>query len=125
MINESEMMRFLVSACPSFAERWAEWISDEDYDPALVYVDVGELAHHLVELLKQGHAEDLPSVFTAVEQLYENGDDDVRGVLTVGFMEDLQMEMEFNGLDYGLITPYLGQSSRTGWHAALRYRRRN
>jgi hypothetical protein len=72
-IRKEQVMTLLLKACPSFTQTWEEhraFYDDED----LLYVDLGEFAHHLVELHQTGQSGEFPAVFEVIERLHLAGD---------------------------------------------------
>jgi hypothetical protein len=102
---EGVVIKALIAACPSFADRWREHLarSDGGIGP---YVDAGAFAGHLVDLLDSGQTSEFPALFDAVEQVLIDGDDGVRYIVTYGLIESLQNLA----------------SNRSGWALAGRFR---
>jgi hypothetical protein len=73
MITKEQVMPLLLNACPSFSKRWEEHRAFYE-DEKLLYVDLGEFAHHLVELLKANRTEEFPAVFEIIERMHLEGD---------------------------------------------------
>lgn len=81
-------MPLLLEACPSISERWQ---GPEMYEGEhLLYVDVGDFAHHLVELMQAGNTRECSTVFDVVERLHLEGDAYVKELATVGLLEGIQ-----------------------------------
>ena len=107
-------MPFLLEACPSFAEKWEEhrtFYVDED----LLYVDLGEFAHHLVELHKTNQTGEFPAVFDVIEGLHLEGDDYVKEAATIGMLEGIQNVAGNLGVDPEVFAPYLKSESAKHW----------
>jgi hypothetical protein len=90
-------MPLLLEACPSLAERWKSHVAN-DHGGAL-YVDLGEFAHHVVELARSGVTSELPAVFDVVERLHVEGDPYAKEAATIGLLEGLQNVALNTGLD--------------------------
>ena len=65
VILKEQVIPLLLNACPSFSERWKEHHALYD-DEELLYVDLGEFAHHLIELLKNNQRNEFPAVFDVI-----------------------------------------------------------
>ena len=91
MIQRDEVMPLLLKACPSFASEWAV-IEDEHRDEAsrIHYWDAGDFARHLVELLKRGEVREISAAFEVIERLHTEGDDYVKELATIGYLEGIQ-----------------------------------
>jgi hypothetical protein len=85
-------------------------------DPGeLAYIDAGSIAAEVVELARAGRLGELTSFFAVVERLHAEGDDDVRNLATVGYLEGLQNLAGHRGLDPALFLPLLGPLSLRWW----------
>ena len=77
-VQKEDVMARLLASCPSFAERWERYLASDLYEPDLIYIDIGQFAHHIVGLFREGQVAEFPAVFEAVEELHLNGTDEVR-----------------------------------------------
>lgn len=82
----------LADACPSYRALHpgrpdAPDSGDAGAEP---YDDLGEFAHHLVDLAASGEASEFPAVFRVVEQLLTEGDSETVSLVRTGLIEDLQ-----------------------------------
>jgi hypothetical protein len=114
MIAKEQVMPLLLEACPSFAERWKSHAVDYD-GGALLYVALGEFAHHVVDLVRSGQTSELPAVFDVVERLHVGGDPYVREAATIGLLEGLQNVALNTGLDPRQLVPWLKPESAKWW----------
>ncbi len=83
-------MPMLVKACPSFSNRWAEhraFYAGKE----LLYVALGEFAHHLVELQKANRTEEFGKVFDLIERMHLDGDPYVKDAATIAMLEGIQL----------------------------------
>nr|MDQ3820181.1 hypothetical protein [Acidobacteriota bacterium] len=104
----------LLKACPSFTEKWQEhraFYEDED----LLYVDLGEFAHHLLELYKTKQTDEFSAVFEAVESLHQKGDAYVREAATIGLLEGIQNVAGNTGVNPEEFLQYLKPESVKWW----------
>lgn len=115
VIGESEVMPLLRAACPSFEERWRAHVSSNVYEEGLLYLDLAELAHHLVELMRAGTTTELPAVFEVIERLHLDGTDAVKEAATIGLLEDLQNLAQQAGLDVDRFAAFLQPESSRWW----------
>ncbi len=114
MIAENEVMPLLVGACPSFAGRWHEYVSDPIYDPDLLYVHLGELASHLVALMDRGATSEFQAVFDVTERLLLDENIHVRRAMTVGFLEGIQ-NVSGGRVDPERFVPHLRPETARKW----------
>ncbi|HEX2970835.1 MAG TPA: hypothetical protein VHP11_00790 [Tepidisphaeraceae bacterium] len=118
LIHTQDMLPLLVEACPSFAPRWEEGSADSFLDKEgnlLMYIALGSLAHHLVNLGSAGKCDEFPAVFAVVERLQVEGDHDVREAATIGLLEGVQNHAGWARLDTGIFLRHLGPESRKWW----------
>ena len=91
MITKPEMMRLMLTVCPSFDGKWRAFL---DYwrdkgDPPL-YLALSDLARHLIDMLARGDVASFPAVFSVVERWHVEGVPYVVEAASVGLLEDLQ-----------------------------------
>jgi hypothetical protein len=114
MITKEQVMLLLLEACPSFTEKWEEhraFYDDED----LLYVDLGEFAHHLVELHKTNQTSEFPAVFDVIERLHLEGDAYVKEAATIGMLEGIQNVAGNTGANPEVFVQYLKPESAKWW----------
>ena len=90
MIQSNDMMPLLRNAGPSFNSKWTKLIEYWDDEPPPLYVGLGELVSHLVDLIAQTQVDEFPAVFEVTERMIGEGDEDTRTVAVVGLLEDIQ-----------------------------------
>jgi len=122
MIRADEVMPLLLVACPSFKAEWEAVVEDDNLDensPAgrLGYVDAGDFIRHLVGLVLDGQVGELPAVFDVIERLAVDGDDYVRNLAVIGYLEGLQMRaVTDHGIDpERAFRPNFGPESNRAW----------
>jgi hypothetical protein len=99
-------MPLLLGACPSFAPAWSEIEPDNalfDSDPddreliaegqtrRLDYLDAGAFLRHMVVLQLAGERDEFPDIFGVIERFLVEGDDYVRNLGVIGYLEGFQM----------------------------------
>ena len=89
MITKEQVMPLFLEACPSFTERWKDHRAFYG-DDHLLYIDLGELAHHLIELHKSNRTDEFAAVFEVIERLHLDGDAYVKEAATIGMLEGIQ-----------------------------------
>jgi hypothetical protein len=120
-------MPLMLAACPSFAPVWAE-IEDENLDegsPAgrLGYLDAGDFVRHIVALKLSGQTAEFPAVFDVIERFICEGDEYVKNLGAIGYVEGFQMmTVTAAGLDPERdFRPYLRPKSEEAWEALNRF----
>jgi hypothetical protein len=114
MITKEQVMPLLLNACPSFSKRWEEH-RDFYEGKELLYVELGEFAHHLVELHKANRIEEFPVVFKVIERMHLEGDHYVKEAATIGMLEGIQNVAGNSGLEPEEFVQYLKPESFKWW----------
>ena len=85
-------MSLLVDACPSYADRFQQYVADnyDDGDERLLYCELGDFAHHLCDLLERQDTSEFAAVFRVAESLLVDGDAYVKEAATIGLLEGIQ-----------------------------------
>lgn len=107
-------MSLLLESCPSFSDRWQEHLTIYTNEE-LLYVDLGEFAHHLVELLSIHRVEEFPAVFDVIERLHLEGDPYEKEAATIGALEGIQNVAGNTGVDPDEFVQYLRPVSEKWW----------
>jgi hypothetical protein len=115
VIAKDEVMPLLVAACPSFREPWKRYLACPSYQEGLLYVDLSEFAHHLVELMETGSTQEFPAVFEVVERLHIDGDSFVKQAATVGLLEGIQNIASHTDIDPESFVSHLKHESANRW----------
>jgi hypothetical protein len=121
MIGREGVMPLFLEACPSFAQPWAAYLSESTYEEGLLYLDLAEVTHHVVELERRDQCAELPAVFAVVERLHLDGDAFVREAATIGFLETLQNYAGNTGVDPERFRRYLMPESVRWWDELDRF----
>ncbi|MBI2705271.1 MAG: hypothetical protein HYX32_08295 [Actinobacteria bacterium] len=120
MITVDQALDRLIESCPSFLGatdlyEYMQWSEEEDTpDP---FVRVATFAQHVVRLAEAGDADDLPTVFTTLDQLIEEGDPDTVELVRLGFVESLQNICSHEDVKVTAndILPLLGPAATDVW----------
>ena len=104
-------MSLFVEACPSFD---AVWQAQPD---RLLYVGLGDLARHLLQLQQQRRTEEFPAVGHVIERLHVEGDHYVREAATTALFEAIQEVWGNNKVDPELFSVYLLPVSARRWRS--------
>ena len=106
---------------PSFSARWSEievdpMFLDEAAGTRLHYIDVAWFAPHVVGLHRSGATGELTRLFQVIEMLHTDGDDYVKELATIGYLEGIQTACSHTAdLRQDEFEPYLGRESRRWW----------
>jgi len=121
MIVAREVMTLLLDACPSFRGPWKAYLAAPIYEEGLLYLDLGELAQHLVDLVRKNTTGEFPAVFDVVERLHVDGDSYVKEAATIGLLEGIQNVAGHNGVDPEVFVPHLRTESAKWWAELNRF----
>ncbi len=110
MIKQDQVMPIILEACPSFQETW-----DKSDDQELLYVVMGALAHHLLDLYHARCIGEFGLLCEAIERLHTNGDGYVRELATIGILEAIQNVWGHTDTDPEEFCRFLLPESRKWW----------
>jgi hypothetical protein len=120
VITADEVMPLLLVAVPSFDATWAE-IEEENNDSEyefgrLHYLDAAAFARHLVARLETGETDEVRKGLAVVERFHVEGNDYVRELATIGYLEDLQnYAARSRTVTPADFVPLLGSESTRWW----------
>jgi hypothetical protein len=114
MITKEQVMPLLLDACPSFTEKWKKHSAYWE-DENLLYIDLSEFNHHLIELHKSNQINEFPTVFDAIEKLHIEGDDYVKEAATIGLLEGIQNIASNTDVNAEDFIQYLKPESAKWW----------
>lgn len=121
VITANDVIPLLLDACPSFLDRWATYTASSIYEESLLYVHLGEFAHHLVELAKHDTTTEFAAVFDAVERLHIEGDSYVKKAATIGLLENVQNIAGHAGVTPNAFERHLKPESERWWAELNRF----
>jgi hypothetical protein len=114
--SRSDIFRVLLTAFPSFTDRWREHIEWWGGEPAGDYNDMAEFVHFVVDDLQaSGKIDDIRRVFEVMESQLEKGDQGARDLIGWGFFETLQNVASHGPNGYQEYEEFLGPLSARIW----------
>jgi len=105
----------IIAASPDFGETWDRFKASYIYAPDEPYNHLGQLAHHLVNSIKAGKVVGFTPVFAEVEDQLTTASAEVRDLIIVGFLEDLQNISLNRDVPLTAWTPWLGKRTAQAW----------
>lgn len=115
MTTLSEVMDRLRTALPEFEQDWDRYIRSDLYGSGEHYNDVTQLARYLVEAKGGSNTAGFQSLFGVVERLLDGATADVRDLIAVGFLEDLQNLSLNTGIPLDEWGPWLQPATAEAW----------
>jgi len=109
-----------LGACPAFQQQWQEhkeWWAGEE---AGEFNDIAEFARYLVDSYEQGKTSEFDEVFTILERILNEGDEEARSIGEVGLIEDLQTIGSHRPWSTDVFKKWLGPQSTAAWNAIER-----
>jgi len=114
--SRNDVFRLLLTACPSFSDRWRKHIEWWGGEPAGEYNDMAEFVHFVVEDLQaNGKIDEVRRVFELMEKQLEKGDQEDRDLIGLGFFETLQNVASHGPNGYEEYKQFLGPLSAQIW----------
>lgn len=115
--SDAEVMPRLIADFPGFRPRWQKHLELWKGEPAGSYNDIAEFAHFVVQdLYPNGNTADLQRAFDLMEQWLVNGNQNLRDLIAVGFLEDVQNVASWQPFGKEAFIPFLGPQSRQTWN---------
>lgn len=123
MICKNEVMDFSVQACPSFKEKWEEYLTDiwDRNSESILYTDLAEFARHLTELVTNSKLDEMKNIFALTEKLIIEGDHFVQEAIVVGLIEDFQGGLERNGCSLKSFEKFLEPETLKYWRKVIKF----
>jgi hypothetical protein len=111
-ITAEQVPDLLVASCAWVSQAWTE-VAEENADPArpggrLGYLDAGWIVARLADRFASGNTDGFDEFFELVERLVVDGDDYVRNLGVIGYLEGMQMQtVTSRGVDPEAFRPWL------------------
>jgi hypothetical protein len=119
-ITQAEAFALLLEACPGAHDAWEEHKLDyADETKDLPYLGAAVFARHIVEMMEAGWMQTFTEVFQLIERLIVEGDEEVRGLATVGFLEDIQSIASWKDFGNEAFVPWLMPKSLASWQELI------
>ena len=115
MITKPEVVPMLLEVCPTVRARWAEHLAAWKGEEAGSFNDVSLIAHHIVDSYAHGVTAEFAPLFTLVERIIEEGDEQARQLATIGVLEDIQVISTHHPFGPDAFLQWLGPRSREAW----------
>jgi hypothetical protein len=114
LIDKAGMFEMLLKALPGAAEGSSAHLEDAEGDD-LSYLGSAVFAREVVRLYKLKKVDSFPAVFSTIERLLLEGTEDVKGLITVGFIESLQNIYSWTSPQYSVFEPWLEPNTLAAW----------
>jgi hypothetical protein len=117
MIVREQMIDLLLEACPSCGARWSAYRATPEFDAELLYVHLGDFAHHIVDLLARDQTGELLAIGRAIERLHVEGYGYVKEAATIGLLEGIQNVASHGNVSTEPLEAALGVEGRRWWRS--------
>jgi hypothetical protein len=115
VIGSSQVIDELVASCLGIEDAWAEHLAWWGEDERGHFNDIAVVARYMVDSVSRGQTEAFDQIFAKVEGWLINGDEEVRNLLIVGLLEDLQNVGSWSTHGYKVFEPWLGRETERAW----------
>ena len=123
MIDREHMFEPMLEACPTFKPIWdefcSEWEGHSEGQP--LYLVLGDLARHLIQLLQSETTGQFEAIFFVVERWHCEGEHYVREAATIGLLEGIQFTAGHEGVAPKLFERWLLPESKKWWDKLHRF----
>jgi len=113
--TEEELMPAILQLVPGFKDRWEEHNKSWHDEPAGIYNDIAEFAHYLVDSYETEDTSWYASFFFFIESLLVSGNNDIKELASIGFLEDIQTISSWRSHKGKIFIEYLGPQSKKAW----------
>jgi hypothetical protein len=116
-LAEAEVLPRLIADFPDFRPRWEKHLDFWKGKPAGSYNDIAEFAYFVVQdLYPSGNTADLQRAFDLMEHWLVNGNQNLRDLVAIGFLEDVQNVASWQAFGREAFIPFLGPQCRQAWN---------
>src|SRR5262245_52135127 len=115
MITKANIVPLLLEACPTAQRRWEEHLAYWKGEEAGDFNDVSIFAYHIVDCCAKHLTAECASLFATVERILEEGDEEARGIVAIGLLEDIQTISTHHSFGPEIFVQWLGPRSREAW----------
>ena len=114
--TEKDLMARLIADFPAFRPTWEKHLDYWKGEPVGAYNDIAEFVRFVVEdLYPTGKTDEIRRVFGLMEEFLVTGNEDVQGLVVVGFLEGIQNVASWRPFGKAVFIPFLGPKSRGAW----------
>jgi hypothetical protein len=115
--TEADVMPRLVAEFLGFRPRWEKHLAFWKGEPAGNYNDIAEFVNFVVQdLYPNQKSEDIERAFDLMEYWIENGNQNLRNLIAIGFLESLQNVTSWQTSGKEVFIPFLGPLCRQAWN---------
>jgi hypothetical protein len=115
VIQKPQVIPLLLARCPGFQPIWEKhqefWAGEE----AGIYNDLAEFATFIVDAFARQETEPVVAAFATIEELLDEGDEEVRTAASIGFLEDIQAIASHRPFGAAAFVQWLGPKSKREW----------
>jgi hypothetical protein len=115
VIQKPQVIPLILTRCPSLRFAWEKhqefWRGEE----AGIYNDLAEFATFIVDAYARQDTGPIVAAFGAIEELLNEGDEEVRTAASIGFLEDIQNIASHRPFGATVFVQWLGPKSNKAW----------
>jgi len=115
-MTASEAIESLTALCPGIAQSWSEHLEFWGDDERGQFNDIGVVSHFIVDSYQAKQTNWFPEVFGRIETFISEGDEEVRGLMIVGLLENIQNQASWTDEGFRAFERWLGPKSLKAWH---------
>jgi hypothetical protein len=115
MSASREAFETIIATLPDFQPRYETFLADWQGEDTPWYLAMGELAHYIVESYEQANTAQYQQLFSAVEHVLQKGDSEIKNLIWVGLLEDIQNIASHRRFGPDVFRKWLGPQSLIAW----------
>lgn len=115
MIAKTQVVPLLLEACPTAQASWDDHLAWWKGEEAGSFNDVSVFAQHIVDSYARGLTAECAPLFSTIERIIKDGDEEARALATTGVLEDIQTISTHHSFGPEAFRQWLGPRSQEAW----------
>ena len=113
MIEAAELVERLIMDCPGFEEKIEARFSVQGGDDFDLDEHLDLLVEHILETYERGDRNLLTKIFTTIDTMLVQGDEEVKSAVVVGLLEGIHKQCKSKSFGPDVFLSWLGSQTRT------------
>ena len=111
LITKQDCMNYILQNVPDYLSRWQAHQLYWGHEEAGLCNDIADFSHFVNDLFSEQKSRELKTIFSMVERLLTEGDEEVQTAIATCFLENLMNRTGSAGIQPAAIVPLLGKNS--------------
>jgi hypothetical protein len=115
MSASRQALETIIATIPAFHQRWQAFLEYWQGEETPCYLAMGEIAHYVVDEYEKGNQDQFKGLFSTVESVLLNDDEELQNLIWVGLFENIQNIASHRTFDADVFRAWLGPQSLIAW----------